>query len=665
MGGLRTMDSSLFLKLLFSALLIVPSVVFSSPETERQAAASLFDGSDAAYTVDLQRVYGKRDSNTQFLLQVKEIMSSGAWDGPMPQARQFMFRNDKEGWSAQAQSVGLEGFLWTKKELEGKYGAGPFLHHMNDYFVFLNDLLKDVSWTTDLRDSLNNLKVSPMSPVEKNARLNAILENYVSGLQANIAKYDAAAWAKKARIYELFPRAYNLAGRRSAQGFKSPADPSKTLFFRDFKASDFDVIKRMGFNAVWPMGILPIGVRGQTGAGGGSPYSISDHSAVNPDLGAEDDFKKFVTLAHQAGLKVIVDFVVNHTSLDSKLLAESPDYFVSFRYDGACPRDGYFDYYWQGARYCVHHGGFEYGGGVSSWIDTAQVNYSNQALRDRMTTIVKSWVTKFDVDGFRVDMAYLALNNVFSRTWQKSMPHDEFYRQLIWTVKAAKPSAAFMAEAYAYQEDLSATGFDTIYSKYEVSRPEGQTGWYDATSGGNGPAEAGAINRAAFLAWQRGGAGSVVFLGNHDEPAPETVYGRRLPAALMLTMLYPGSVMAYSGAEIGYNSAIPTESKPLPFSAPCQINWSAGDSGVKQTYQTVFSAAEAVREQLGDYDIQPLWPPRGQNWVGYVLKSKTVPGLKKAVIGNITWDYTAADIPGFNFSSGLQSGEYRIIDLLK
>lgn len=645
-------------------MLAAPCAVFSSPETERQGAAALFDGSGPAAVAELSRSRGKTDLNTQFLLQMKEIMSSGAWDGPIPQARQFMFTNDREGWTAQAQSVGLEGFLWTKKELEGKYGTGPFLHHMNDYFVFLDDLLKEVSWTTDLRTALNNLKASAMSPEEKNAKLNAILENYVSGLQANIAKYDAAAWAKKARIYELFPRAYNLAGRRSSAGFKSPRDPSKTLFFRDFRASDFDVIKRMGFDTVWPMGILPIGVRGQTGTGGGSPYSISDHSTVNPDLGTEEDFKKFVSLAHQAGLRVIVDFVVNHTSLDSKLLAENPDYFVSFRYDGACPKDGYFDYTWQGAKYCVHHGGFEYGGGVSSWIDTAQINYSNRNLRDRMTAIVKGWVTKFDVDGYRVDMAYLALNNVFSHTWQKSMPHDEFFRQLIWTVKAAKPSAAFMGEAYAFQEDLAACGFDTLYSKYETGRPEGQTGWYNATESGNSGEMQSAVNRAAFLAWQKGGAGSVNFVGNHDESAPEKIYGKRLPAALMLTMLYPGAVISYSGAEVGYDASIPGgEPKPLPFSVPCEINWSGGDPWVKQTYQTVFSASGDLRAQLGDYDIEPLWPPQGQTWVGYILKSKTVPGLKKAVIGNITWNYTGANIPAFNFSSGLQSGEYRIIDL--
>jgi glycosidase len=490
-----------------------------------------------------------------------------------------------------------------------------------------------------------------------------MLEYYVSGLQANMAKYDSADWSRKARIYELFPRAYNLAGRRTA-GFKSPSDPAKTLFFKDFESSDFDVIKRMGFDTIWPMGILPIGVLGQTGTGGGSPYSISDHGSVNPDLGTEEDFKGFVQKAHEAGLRVIVDFVVNHTSLDSKLLAEDPGYFISYRYDGACPRDGYFEHYRQGAKYCVRNGGFDYGGGISTWIDTAQLNYSNRVLRARMTDLVTGWVTKFDVDGFRVDMAYLALNNVFARTWGVTMPSDEFYRQLIWTVKAAKPSAAFMAETYAFQEDLSACGFDSIYSKYETSRPEGQTGWYNATESGNPSDIQSTVNRAAYLAWQKGGAGSVVFIGNHDEPAPEKTYGRRLPAALMLTMLYPGAVMMYSSAEIGYDASIPgVEPKPLPFSVPAQINWNSGSPWVKQTYQDVLTQVGKIRAEMGDYDIAPIWPSDGGKWTGYTLTSKTASGLKKAVVANISLDGTSARIPEYGLNAWLAPGDYRVIDL--
>jgi len=244
------------------------------------------------------------------------------------------------------------------------------------------------------------------------------------------------------------------------------------------------------------------------------------------------------------------------------------------------------------------------------------------------------------------------------------MPSDEFYRQLIWTVKAAKPSAAFMAEAYAYQEDLSACGFDSIYSKYEASRPEGQTGWYNATESGNPADIQSTVNRAAYLAWQKGGAGSVVFIGNHDEPAPEKIYGRRLPAALMLTMLYPGAVMMYSSAEIGYDASIPGgEPKPLPFSVPAQIDWNAGTPWVKQTYRDVLAQAQKIRAEMGDYDIAPIWPSDSGKWTGYTLISKAAPGLKKAVVTNISWDGTSTRIPAYGLNVWLAPGDYRVIDL--
>ena len=654
-----------FLTALSLSLFLALPPVYAGLEAERERAGSLFDGNLPAAPLGVEPSAADRASASfEFLQQTKEILSSGHWDGSVPAVRQFMFRNAQAGWTAQAQSVGLEGFLWTKKELEGKYGEGQFIPQLNDYFTYLDTLLAPVPWTRELRDSLSELKNSGLTASEKNARLNQMLEYYVSGLQNNMAKYDQADWSKKARIYELFPRAYNLDGRRGAQGFKSPSNPAKTLFFRDFMSSDFEVIKRMGFDTVWPMGIMPIGVLGQTGTGGGSPYSISDHGTVNPDLGTEDDFRGFVKKAHDAGIRVIVDFVVNHTSLDSRLLDEDPDFFISFRYDGACPRDGYFEHYRQGVKYCVSNGGFEYGNGVSTWMDTAQINYSNPALRVRMTELVKGWVTKFDVDGFRVDMAYLALNNVFARTWKKTMPPEEFYRQLIWTVKAAKPSAAFMAEAYAYQEDLSACGFDSIYSKYEDARPEGQTGWYNTTESGNYGEIQSAVNRVSYLAWQKGGAGSVVFIGNHDEPAPEKVYGRRLPAALMLTMLYPGAVLMYSGAEIGYDASIPGgEPKPLPFSVPVQIDWTAGSPWVRQTYREILAETAKIRAEMGDYDIMPIWPANGEKWAGYTLTSKAQPGLKKAVVANISSDGTAASLPAYGFSAWLAPGDYRVIDI--
>ena len=121
--------------------------------------------------------------------------------------------------------------------------------------------------------------------------------------------------------------------------------------------------------------------------------------------------------------------------------------------------------------------------------------------------------------------------------------------------------------------------------------------------------------------------------------------------------------MLYSGAEIGYDAATPSEHKPLPFSVPSEVNWSGGDPAVKKTYREVLALAARIRAELGDYDIEPLWPGSGQTWAGYILKSKDTPGLRRAVIGNITWNGTRAEVPQAGFSGRLEPGEYRLLDL--
>ena len=133
--------SLLCLLLLLPAL--GPAVRAAGLEAERAGAAELFDGPAGA-----QGLAGpSRDASADFLRQMKEVLSSGAWDGSTPQIRPFVFRNSGEGWTAQGQSAGLEGFLWTKKELEGKYGAGSFLGQLEDYFAYLDALLEPVAWT--------------------------------------------------------------------------------------------------------------------------------------------------------------------------------------------------------------------------------------------------------------------------------------------------------------------------------------------------------------------------------------------------------------------------------------------------------------------------------------------------------------------------------------
>ena len=82
-------------------------------------------------------------------------------------------------------------------------------------------------------------------------------------------------------------------------------------------------LRRLGIDAVWLMPIYPIGVEGRKGSLG-SYYSIRDYCAVNPEFGTMEDFDAFVSEAHRLGMKVLLDWVANHTSRDARWIAEQP-----------------------------------------------------------------------------------------------------------------------------------------------------------------------------------------------------------------------------------------------------------------------------------------------------------------------------------------------------
>jgi alpha-amylase len=109
-------------------------------------------------------------------------------------------------------------------------------------------------------------------------------------------------------IYQVYPRNHG---------------PNGTL--SDVTA-DLSRIAALGVDWIYLLPVQPIGMFERKGALG-SPFAISDFRAVNPDLGTEQDFVDLVDGAHAAGLKVMLDVVYNHTSPDSHLLTEHPEFY--------------------------------------------------------------------------------------------------------------------------------------------------------------------------------------------------------------------------------------------------------------------------------------------------------------------------------------------------
>jgi glycosidase len=118
------------------------------------------------------------------------------------------------------------------------------------------------------------------------------------------------AWSRTATIYEVNVRQYTPEGTFAAFERHLPR------------------LKAMGVDILWLMPVQPIGRKNRKGSLG-SYYAIADYTAVNPEHGTEADFKRLVDAAHAQGMRVILDWVANHTAHDHEWIAAHPDWYVT------------------------------------------------------------------------------------------------------------------------------------------------------------------------------------------------------------------------------------------------------------------------------------------------------------------------------------------------
>ena len=150
------------------------------------------------------------------------------------------------------------------------------------------------------------------------------------------------AWARNATLYEINTRQFTPEGTLRAAEAQLPR------------------LKELGVGILWLMPIHPIGEKHRKGALG-SPYAVSDYLAVNPEFGTLADLKRFVAAAHGLGLKVILDWVGNHTAWDNVLVKSHPDWYDRDEQGHFRPTPWY------------------------DWDDIIDLDYSKPALRRYMT----------------------------------------------------------------------------------------------------------------------------------------------------------------------------------------------------------------------------------------------------------------------------------------
>lgn len=275
-------------------------------------------------------------------------------------------------------------------------------------------------------------------------------------------------------------------------------------------AARLEFLRDLGVDAVWLMPIYPIGEKNRKGTLG-SYYSIRDYCAVNPELGTMDDFDDFVAEAHRLGMKVLMDWVANHTSRDARWIAGKPASWYERDASGepAVPWD---------------------------WTDTAKLDYANRDVWEAQAAAMEFWIARHAVDGFRCDMAML----VPIGFWQYAAAR----------LRRVKPDLFLLAEAE--QRNLFDDGvFDACY------------GW-EMHHLLNDVAQQ-RVRVTALRDWLRADRGRyprsamrLAFTSNHDENSWNGSEFARMGAArgimAAFTFVVPGGLpLIYTGQEVDYD----------------------------------------------------------------------------------------------------------------
>lgn len=191
-------------------------------------------------------------------------------------------------------------------------------------------------------------------------------------------------------FYQVFPRQHSTS--------------------QDFQGviQDLKRIKALGTDVIYFLPIHPIGEKARKGSEG-SPYSITDYMEVHHQLGRLDDFKELVNKAHELNMKVMIDIVFNHTSRDSKLVYEKPEWF-----------------------YKNEKG--EFANRIGDWSDITDLDFSKRPVWDYLIDVLKYWAEI--VDGFRCDVAPL-LPIDFWKEARKEV--EKINPNLIWLTESVHP----------------------------------------------------------------------------------------------------------------------------------------------------------------------------------------------------------------------------------
>lgn len=424
----------------------------------------------------------------------------------------------------------------------------------------------------------------------------------------------------------LYPTLYQFNTRVVLREVAAPLSRSATL--DDLPDAFLDRAAAHGFNWLWPLGVWQTGAAGVTAARSvdnwgrahyqqflpdlsdadicGSPFAIQSYT-VHTDFGGDAALARLRDRLRRRGLRLLLDFVSNHTALDHPWTQSHPEFYVHGTDADLAAQPGNWT---RIGPHILAHGRDPY---FPGWTDTLQLNYRHARLRAGM---LGELLRIADCcDGVRCDMAMLLLPDVFGQTWPgRSDPHNgtapvdvPFWSETIRSVKATHPAFVFLAEAYWDREwDLQQQGFDYTYDKR----------LYDRLHAGQG--EAARMHLWAELDYQRR---SARFLENHDEPRAAAAFPLDMHrAAALVTYFTPGLRFFHEGQLEGRRVRVPMQVSRRPDEP--------ADAAVVAFYERVLSALRRPEVRGGTWrlhDCRAAWDGNA-TWRNFIVFSWTGDG---------------------------------------
>lgn len=354
-------------------------------------------------------------------------------------------------------------------------------------------------------------------------------------------KITQPSWTKYGVIYQINTRQFSKQGN-----FQGVID-------------GLDRIAALGVNCIWLMPIHPIGQMYRKGELG-SPYAVKDYYGVNPEFGTKSDFKRLVEEAHKRELKVLIDWVPNHSAWDCDLVEKHPSWYAK-DYKGDFRPSPWWD-----------------------WTDIIEFDYAVPELREYMVNAMTYWVEAFDIDGFRCDVAGYVPNDFWYQARQALDAIKPIFLLAEWESRDLHERAFNMSYAWSWNETMH----ELAHEKGKLDRLRKYYSWNER-------------------AWPDN-ALRMTFVSNHDKNAWDGTQHEQfkdaLPAAIVLSVLGEGMPLIHNGQEAG-------ESKRLAFFERDPITWQ--DHEIGQLYSDLIRFKKSVGALAnGRYGATMIQVPNSQ-----------------------------------------------------